>query len=275
MKDFKSRMKSVISAIAEYISLIAAVIASAYIVTTSQYKEYSDYTLLLWIISLLGLVAISIASERHFRLRKINKDIIQIKNSIVNKPTDLDGIFYTRKDLDPFEYRFHDAYEITITGGSLARLSDEYFGFFEKKLNEGCHLEVIMVNPNSKSAELLCKNIVYETRDAGIYSVRISESLQRFIELKAMYSQFINIYLTENVPPFGIIAKNLNRKEAEIQIEIYTYAVPTRDRIQFLINKNNIKTFQFFKSQIDILKKQSKEYCVENCGAKTIEARIM
>ena len=111
----------------------------------------------------------------------------------------------------------------------MARLSDEYYGLFENKLNEGCSIEVILVEPNTEAARQLCRNIVYKTSDCDVYSRKISESIQRFAELKRKSPRGVKILLSDLVPPFSIMAKNLNKEKSIIQVELYSYAVPTRE----------------------------------------------
>ena len=44
-----------------------------------------------------------------------------------------------------------------------------------------------MVRPFTKGADLLCKNVVYETEDYNAYSKRIEESLNRFFHYKKIF----------------------------------------------------------------------------------------
>jgi len=260
MKKILNYLLIFIKILLEQATLVATIIASTYIVITSQIKAYSTNTLLLWLISLLGLVATSSVSEQYFKLNKMNKDIESIKESIGNRVIEIDGVFLTRKDQSPLEERLENANAIFLSGGSLARLSDEYYACFEDKLRNRCSIEIVLVKPFSPGADLLCQNVVYETIDKVAYSQKIEDSLVRFARLKREFPQLVTIRITENIPPFGIIATNLERQDAKIQVELYSYAVPTRERMQFNISKSDKKTFQFFVSQINTLKEQSDLY---------------
>lgn len=259
MKKIRKYLFFVLNVLCEHITLFATIIGSAFILIDSQIKEYSLETLLLFAISLLGLIATAIASEKYFKLNKIDKNIMYIQKSILPNNTNFDKFFFTRKELSPLEKRMENATSIFLSGGSLARLSDEYYAFFEKKLNENCTIEIILVRPFTKGADLLCKNVVYETDDYDTYSKRIEESLSRFFSLQENFPKLVKIRLTENTPPFGIIAINLENDSANIQVELYSYAVPTRDRIEFSVGKNEEKIFSFFKGQIETLRLSSEE----------------
>lgn len=172
----------------------------------------------------------------------------------------IDELFIRRMDLNPLEERFKNSSNIFISGGSLSRLSDEYYGFFEQKLADNASLEVILVKPYSTAANMLCQNVVYETEDEKQYSQKITESLKRFINLKEKYNKNITIRLTENIPPYSIIALNLEKADAVMQVELYSYAVPTRERVEFIINKKDSRMYNFFIKQIEMLQGNSEIY---------------
>ncbi len=111
-----------------------------------------------------------------------------------------------------------------------------------------------MVKPYTEAAKLLCQNIVYETSDFETYCHKIEESIHRFKELKREYQDRINIYLSEQLPPFSLLAKNLNKEGSVIQVELYSYSVPTRERIEFNVYKSDVNTYNFFVNQICIFR---------------------
>ena len=257
MKKAKTYVYIVFKLILEYMTIIITLLGSTYIAVSSQIKQYSTETLLLWIISLLGLIAASSLSERYFKLNKIDKNVAQL---ICGAGKNVDEVFLTRKDMPPLEDRLGSAKSIIITGGSLARLSDEYYAFFEEKLKSGCTFEINMVRPYSAGSNLLCKNVVYETRDDDLYSKKTKDSLERFIELKKSFPENMKIFISDNVPPFGVLIINLGKTDSWIQVELYTYAVPTRERLQFTITPQNKKLYHFFVNQVNTLKMDSEEY---------------
>lgn len=245
------------SIIFEHISLYAAIVASVYIIYKSQITPYDNNTLLLWIIGLLGMLALASVGEKYFKLSKIDKDVADIKKTIKKSNISIDEFICTRKELAPVEDRFSGANKITITGGSLYRLSDEYYGLFENKLKNGGQLEIIMVEPFSSAANHLCDNVVYETNDHKQYSEKINDSLSRFINLSDAYGDKVTIRLTKHVPPFSLIVLDEDTPKAKIKVELYSYAVPTRERIQFLISKDDIESYSFFIKQLVFLREES------------------
>lgn len=265
MKQFKRIVLIIASVLFEHITLFATIIASVYILTKSQINVYDNNTLLLWIIGLLGLIATATVSEKYFKLTKIEKGIENIQSAVKSRSLRLDELAFTRKELKPLEARLSQAKKITITGGSLYRLSDEYYAFFESKLKNGCQLEVVMVKPYSNAANLLCDNVVYETKDYTQYSLKISESLQRFLRLKQEYNRNITIRLTENVPPFSLIVTDEDSPNASVKVELYSYSVPTRERMQFEVTREDAKSFTFFIDQLCTIREISDEVDASYC----------
>ncbi len=92
MEKFKKTLFSLFSIVSEYLTLFSTIIASTYIVISSQYASYSSETLLLWVISLLGLIAISIAAEKFFKLRIIENSINEMKKK--ESTSSLDQLFF-------------------------------------------------------------------------------------------------------------------------------------------------------------------------------------
>lgn len=266
MKKIKSILYSITSILFEHVTLFATILASVYIITRSQLHKYEIYELLLWIIGILGLIAVASVSEKYFKMSKIEKSVEEIQETVEKiqvtvqrKNTGLDGLAFTRRELSPLEERLSDAKTIVITGGSLYRLSDEYFAFFENKLISGCQIEIIMVEPYSNAANLLCDNVVYETKNYNEYSMRIEESLRRFMRLKETFSQHISISLTKNVPPFSLIVADEKELNASIKVELYSYSVPTRERMQFEITRDDAVSFSFFLNQLIALRNEACE----------------
>ena len=134
MKNIKEKVVAVMVFIAEYITIFATILASTYIVISSQFGSYDNDTLLLWIISLLGLISVSVVSEKFFKLNKIERSTNQIKKILLENGANIDDFIVTRKNLSNFEERLGSAHKILLAGGSLSRLSDEYFGFLRKNL---------------------------------------------------------------------------------------------------------------------------------------------
>lgn len=260
MKRFIEFIRSAIPFIFQYLILLGTILASLYFIVTSIFIEYDNSILLKIILSLLCSIALSIVTENFLTLRKIENTVEKIQEKQMSIGGNIDELFIRRMDLNPLEERFKNSSNIFISGGSLSRLSDEYYGFFEQKLADNASLEVILVKPYSTAANMLCQNVVYETEDEKQYSQKITESLKRFINLKEKYNKNITIRLTENIPPYSIIALNLEKADAVMQVELYSYAVPTRERVEFIINKKDSRMYNFFIKQIEMLQGNSEIY---------------
>lgn len=245
----------------EYITLFSTILASVFIVTTSQFFEYTDRTLLLWIIGLVAAIATAQAAEKYYKLNKIEKEMKNIKTYIGKSRR----IISTRRELSGLDERLANAKTLTITGGSLKRISDECYGDLEELLKKGCKLEIIIVNPDSEAADYLRNNVVYETHDNATYRESIRSSLNRFVSLKKSYSKKITIRTSNHVPPFSLMVINEKSYDANIKVELYSYRVPTGDRMELMFTKKEDKTdYSFFINQLEALRKSSTVYNIND-----------
>src|SRR6266498_4550383 len=146
----RKKAEKVISFLIEHLPLLVTMFFSAYIVSRSQFEAYDTNTLLLWVVSLLGLLATSILVERLSKLRRIENFVEAMHEHLLNqerKPS-IDLILSDRKSLPPLESRMQSSREIMISGGSLFRLTSEYIGYFEQKAREGCRMKFLLVKPD-------------------------------------------------------------------------------------------------------------------------------
>lgn len=261
MSRFVSTAEKILSLLVEYGTLLATILGCAFLVISSQIVKYDDTTLLIWLIGLVGLLALGMVVEKHFRLVRIEKKINNIESTISHDKSE--KLVITRKELTPLENRLADAQTITITGGSLKRISDEYLAFWDQKVSQGCRLEVILVTPHTDAANLLCDNVVYEINNHDTYSATIEESLKRFQSLKKKYGDKVTIRTSKKVPPFSLIVSDEGTSAAKIKVELYSFVVATRDRMQFFFDKKNKEEFDFYIQQLKTLRDTSVEVSCE------------
>jgi len=236
----------------EYLPIFMTIGFSGYIILQSQINYYSNNDLLLWVLSLLGLLATATLVERFGDIRKIKKFAEDTHEYLVKnerKPP-IDLVFSDRKALAPLEKRLQSAKEVIITGGSLVRLVSEYLGFFEHKLKEGCSLKFLLINPDSVAAELLAQHVVYETENVFTYKEGVRASLSNLYRLKQAYPSLVEIRVCNFVPPIGLMVVDSPIDESFIQVELFTLKVPTRDRPEFTLKASREPYwYNFFLSQ--------------------------
>ncbi|MGM0219381.1 hypothetical protein [Enterococcus sp. AZ126] len=242
--------------ILEYLPLIITLLIASWfsVVNTKSNTEKLDIILLL----LLG-ISVSNLTDRFFQGRKIEKKLTILSNSF--NSNGIDGLISNRRKTEsaPLEDRFNNFSSLIITGGSLSRLGEEYLPFFREKLSNGCTIQIYMIRPYTEASKLLGKNVVHESQNENSYNRKIKETLNRFLTLKSEFPNSIQIFLYDTVPPYSIIASDLDKKRSKIHVELYTYAVPLRERINFLITQEDKKMYSFFEKQLEQIRTISEE----------------
>jgi len=259
----RKQFEKFLSITVEYLPNILTIGFSVYIVLLSQTVKMSSDELLVWVLSLLGLLATSGLVERMGKLHRIEQFTESTHNYLIKreaKPS-LDFIFQNRKSLPPLETRLQSAKEIVIAGGSLSRIVNEYLGYFEHKLQEGCNLKFLLIQPGSEAAKLVAEYVVYEVTDPLIYEGQIQNSLDTLYRLKQRYSNLVDIRTYQSVPPFGLLIIDPTKAHGSIQVELYTYAIPTRDRPEFIVQSSREPYwYKFFLEQFNQMWNQAKPW---------------
>ncbi len=210
--------------------------------------------LLLWIVSLLGLLATAILVEKLGKLRRIEHYAELTHDYLIKQGAtpSLDTIFLDRKSLTPLEERLQFSKEVIFTGGSLFRISTEYLGFLEQKAQENCKLKFLLVEPQSESSRLVAQYVVYEINEPIAYDEQIKNSLKNLGKLQKKYENLVEIRVSQCVPPFGLLITDSIKDHGIVQVEIYTLAVPTRNRPEFtLLKRRDPYWHNFFLSQFE------------------------
>jgi hypothetical protein len=256
----KKRIERIAFIVLDLLPCLLTVGFSAFVVLKNQFSPMGTDKLLEWVLAVLALLGTSLLVERFTRLRRIEKITEQTYELLNNgsKLTSLDSIIQNRKSLSPLEERLADAKRIMISGGSLFRLATEYLGFFEDMAAGGCSFQFILVDPESDSAIVVANQIVYEVKNAEAYSANIRMALKNLESLKQKYPKQVDIRLVNYVPPFSLMVCDPHKKNGSIRVELYTMAVPTRERPHFHIRKNaEPQCFKFFLDQYEQLWKMA------------------
>jgi len=247
----------------ENITIIITIVFSMYLVLNSKFSDMSIADLVRWTILLLGLLSTSIFIERLGMLTRIENVTEATHNHLISQGLNpsVDHVFSDRKSLPPLEERLEHAKEIMITGGSLFRLGSEYTGYFEQKAKDGCKLKFLLLHPESDAARLVAKYVVYELNNYTAYKSQIDTSLYNFQRLKQHYNTLVEIRTYKLVPPYSLLITDPERSNGSVLVELYTCAVPTRDRPQFtLFASKDPQYYKFFLNQFRLMWDEAEPY---------------
>jgi len=238
------------------IPTLVTIFGGAWIFFQHQRTPMSIPDLLGWLIGLISLTAISMFVERVVVIRGIEKNVRETNEflKIREGKASLDGILNTRQSLAPLEERLKHAKEIKITGGSLSRLSAEYMGFFEELAQEGCSLKFLLLHPECHAAEIVAKDIVYETHTAEAYKLAIISATENLKRLMVRFPSLVQIKTTDTFPTCSLFICDGGKLKGSLMVELYPIKVPTRKRLHLsMLKSREPNSFDFYNEQFEIM----------------------
>ncbi len=248
----KSILEKVVTFILENFFFLGTIVASIYIIVGSQTTSYTEKELLQWIISLLGLIALSLLIERMVKLDRINRKVNQIWTSIEENPHSLDDIILNRESISKLEERLGSARVVSISGGSLGRLTSEYVHVIEQLAASGTNFRFLLVTPNSVASKMLAEHVVYEIESLDAYEQGITTSMNILSRIQENFPERIKIRTQDFTPPYSLFWVDKGKNRESIYVETYAYSVPTRERPVFhLRGSEEPKLFQFYTDQFE------------------------
>lgn len=195
----------------------------------------------------LGLLVASMLGIRH-RLESISHDL---KGS--NQP-----FLKSRKEIPSLEERGQDASEIVMVGISLLVLYTNR-AFFESKLQQGCRLRFLLLDPTSQALEtyVLLSGQKGTLRDIA----NTFDALERLKEKELSSPGTVDARLTSVFLPYGIAAFNPGKVNGYMSVEPLVYRGGLEQRPHFVLRKaNSDHWFTFFEGQYEQLWLDSAEW---------------
>jgi len=201
----------------------------------------------LWqaVIGLLALIATSLLTERLMDARLTRDALKRIEERIdlaltyvtEVKSAGIDELVIRRRDLAALEDRLAHAKCISISGGSLFRLANEYRSLFENLARRGCRLSFLVTDPSSAAAEMLWRTVAYEVSDADAYKGQLKSALTSLLAIQAKSPELVEVRVSTAAPPFSLVVVENEDGSAVIQVELYAFKLPARDRPTLMLDK--------------------------------------
>jgi len=237
---------------------IVTVLGSATIAIVSSVVDLSQVHFFQAILALLALIGTSLVTEKLMEGRFLRNQLKNIDSRLeqvlANENVGLDSLVVSRRDLPPLETRLIGAKRIAISGGSLFRLVNEYKNLFEQLAQGGCQLRFIMTDPDTDAAEFLSAAVSYESNSVDAYRAHMRDALTGLSMLVQRFPHSCQLRLSTVAPPFSLVMVERDATKSTIQVELYPFSIPARDRPIFLLNQEeDPRLFNFFSSQFETL----------------------
>jgi hypothetical protein len=242
--------------------VIVTVLGSILIALLASVVSFTTVQLLQAILALLALIGTSLLTDRLMDGRQLKNRLETIDNYMREmleyarnaEAVKLNNLIIERRELKPLEDRFYDATRIYILGGSLFRLANEYKSLFEKLARKGCKLRFLLTDPESDAPLQLSSTVAYEAVNHDAYQSQMEASLTSIMQLAKDYPNICELRLYKFAPSFSIVLVEKNSGESFIQVEIYAFRVPARNRLTLMLDqKKEPKLYEFFSHQFDAI----------------------
>lgn len=242
---------------------VITILGSAVVALLSGIFKFSTEQFLQSILLLLAFLGSTLLADQLVngraaaqQLQEIDKHVFDLA-ARVGEVTEKDGIekyISSRRDLEPLETRLGGAREVFISGGSLLRLINEYRRLFETLAEQGCKLRFVMADPDSAAAEHLGGLVSYEANSVDAYRSNMRDAISGLEALTAKHPTACKFKLSSAVPPFSLVLIRKSDEPAVMQVELYLFGLPARDRpILRLSEQRDPRLFKIFSEQTEKL----------------------
>jgi hypothetical protein len=234
-------------ALFEYLPAITTIVLAIYATSPGT---ISQDQLNNWIILLLALLATTTILDRLKYLNKITK-IYSIAEAIAQDPIPADR--FLKPGLPDLTSYLVKAKSIDICGVTINRSIQRYLNILEERLNSGCKIRAILIDPNSIAPEHAESKS--RSTDARTYRSKIALTLHYLHELKKKTlssSGTLSVRVVPFDPSFGMFIINGDDSDGIIACEIYQHS--SNDPCpSFQLNAIDKNWFTFFRRQYSVM----------------------
>ena len=173
------------------------------------------------------------------------------------------GSFFIQ-EIPDMRQRLNEAKSICISGITLSRTSDSFWGLFKQKVEEGGTVRILIVDPSHPALEVVAFRF-YKHQDPERLRRESQHSLDNFetlfVELENAPGTF-EVRLLPMAPPYGIWMLDANTPKAEIWVELYSFQSELEPTFHLLPQRDG-KWFSFFQEQFEAMWAASTLSCMD------------
>lgn len=205
----------------DYSPAIITVIFGTYVALEAERRLVSTDQLIKWVLILLVLIATSQLVDRLRSMRNIERKIeeitlrLQRERSMLRKSSDRLNV----------QERAKDATTIDILAWSGVGLFAKLDGFFEQKINSGCSIRFIIINPHSEAANVIYDNSQYKEIKTDIESM--IERYKKFCSRNKNGRGNIELRMMNWVSPYTMIIIDGNKPGGVLSLGLNPAYLPT------------------------------------------------
>jgi len=202
-------------------------------------------------LALLALLAFSILGNRH-RLESINRKLSQNLEDVLRKK-------WPENELSA---KTNKSKNILLIGVSLSRTIRTYLSILSENLQQGASIRVLLVDPNSPSAEIAANRL---PESINIERTRndIENTLITLESIKEKRGG-IEIRTINNPMSFGGILLDIDTPHGIMYLEYYSFKMTDEDIPKLILKPNDEFWYEHFASQAEKLWSNANNYIAKN-----------
>ena len=162
----------------------------------------------------------------------------------------------TRSDIKSLDEQTETASEIVISAISAVSLIGPNFGLFKRKLQDGCRLRVLLLDPESQAVDTW--NLIAQY---GATKREIEATLQQLGELTKLekYKGQCEVRLAPVFSPFSMFIVDSKETPCHMIVEYHAFSTPVINRPHVQLTRGaNQKWFDFYMSQFEQIWSEAK-----------------
>ncbi len=200
------------------------------------------------IITILGLLAADALVERTSILERIHEAVLSIP-----KREMLRG----RDQIVRIQDMAAGAREIAAAGISLISLVNPNITFYRRKLDAGCNMRFLLLDPTSQALETWDAMLPAPTTAQDINSVLANLSTL----LKHEAPGRCEVRLSRVYLPFSLVMVDPGLDTGRMTVEMHVYKMGTDERLHFILDQvGDRKWFDFFRGQFEDIWEDSRPW---------------
>lgn len=257
MSNSKTKTYRYVNYVLDYGPVIITVVVATVVSLASARSSVATGEMLQWVLITLALLATTQLLDRF----RVMRDIDGKLDRLIRKSEGFGGAtsFFVER-IPHLEERFRKAKTIAINGMTLSSTSDNFWGTFRQRLEDGAKIRLLIIDPEHAALNVAA-NRFHKHQDPQRVKREIEHALDNLesLILNSGSEGYFQVRLLPYVPPYGIWLIDANSPQAEIWVELYTFRDEPEPSFQLFPSRDGM-WFAFFQQQFETMWNASREW---------------
>lgn len=236
--------------------VVAGILVIRYQIVPPTQSDLPEITI--WVLAILGLMAVSGIWERNRRLSRIEevgKETREFAKQYVNGVIPASRFFIQQKLHQLPDEVFLSSQTIDIEGITLSRATREYLNIFQERLRTGANIRIIICDPQDNEVVNQMSLRLAGDFPSSYWKERLGE-VELYAREIAQYPHkpgTIQIGFLPYIPAFGLINIDAQKQQGVCYVEVYHHKSRSPEPVFKIHNTDDPAWHQLFARQFEIL----------------------